>query len=514
MAKQTFLAVDLGASSGRVVAGHFDGSRLALEEVHRFDNGPVAVGRSLHWNLLGLWKELQNGLRAAAAKYPRQIVSVGVDTWGVDFALLGRGDVLLGNPHHYRDSRTDGLMERAFATVPREEIFAQTGLQFMQFNTLYQWLAMRLQNSPLLEMAETFLMMPDVFHWLLTGRRANEFTNATTTQFYNPRTGGWATGMLEKLGLPTKILGEIIAPGTELGPLLPQVASETGLSGVRVIAPGTHDTASAVMAVPAASGRRQAGNAEVDRSLSPDWCYISSGTWALMGIESPWPIINDACRRLNFTNEGGVGGTIRVLKNITGLWLLQECRRVWQQRGKKLDWEELIRLSDAAAPWASLINPDDPSFMAPADMPEAIRQFCRSTGQRVPDSEGAVIRSALESLALKCRQVLGWLEQLGGGRLETIHIVGGGAQNRRLCQATADATGRPVVAGPVEATAIGNLMMQGVAAGAIGSIADAREVVRRSFAVEEYAPQNASHWEEAFQRFRQISPEASHAASS
>src|SRR5262245_10964766 len=246
MPKQTFLAVDLGASSGRVVAGHFDGSRLALEEVHRFDNGPVSVGRHMHWDLLRLWKELQHGLRAAHAKYPRQIVSVGVDTWGVDFALLGRGDVLLGNPHHYRDSRTDGMMERAFATVPRAEIFAETGLQFMQFNTPYQLLAMRLADSPILAAAEAFLMRPDVFHWLLTGRKGNEFTNATTTQFYNPRTGNWATPLLEKLGVPTKILGEIIKPGTELGPLSPQVAAETGLAGVKVIAPGTHDTASAV----------------------------------------------------------------------------------------------------------------------------------------------------------------------------------------------------------------------------------------------------------------------------
>ncbi len=517
MAQQTFLAVDLGASSGRVVAGLFDGSRLCLEEVHRFENGPIAVGRHLHWDLLGLWKELQNGLRAAAIKYPRQIVSIGVDTWGVDFALLGRGDVLLANPHHYRDSRTDGLMERAFAIVPREDIFAETGLQFMQFNTLYQLLAMRLQDSPVLEMAETFLMMPDVFHWLLTGRKANEFTNATTTQFYNPRTGTWATRLLERLGLPTKFLGEIIPPGTELGPLLPQVAADTGLAGVKVTAPGTHDTASAVMAVPASQSSHLAPRDErITRSVMPtlpDWCYISSGTWALMGVESPQPIINDACCRLNFTNEGGVGGTIRVLKNITGLWLLQECRRVWNQRGQSLAWEELNRLSDAAAPLACLINPDDASFLAPTDMPEAIRQFCRATGQPVPDGEGTIIRCALESLALKCRQVLGWLEQLVGNRLETIHIVGGGAQNGRLCQATADATGRRVVAGPVEATAIGNLMMQAVAAGAIGSIAEAREVVRQSFAVEEYAPQNAAAWDDAFQRFQRISPDGSDTAS-
>jgi rhamnulokinase len=390
-------------------------------------------------------------------------------------------------------------MERAFATAPREEIFSATGLQFMQFNTLYQLLAMRLHNSPLLEMAESFLMMPDVFHWLLTGRKANEFTNATTTQFYDPRSAAWATQLLERFGLPTKILGEIIPPGTDLGPLLPQVAADTGLNGVKVVAPGTHDTASAVMAVPAqVTGPHEAG-------APPNWCYVSSGTWALMGVENPQPIINDACRRLNFTNEGGVGGTTRVLKNITGLWLLQECRRVWNQRGATFGWDELNRLSDEASSLVSLINPDDPSFTAPADMPDAIRQFCQAQGERVPQTEGAVIRCALESLALKCRQVLGWLEELVGNRLETIHIVGGGAQNRRLCQATADATGRRVVAGPVEATAIGNVLMQAVAAGAVGSIAQAREVVRRSCAVDEYSPCASDAWNEVFGRFKLLS---------
>jgi len=526
---QTFLAVDLGASSGRVVAGLFDGERLALEEIHRFENGPVNVGRHMHWDLLGLWKELCNGLRAAAAKYTGQIVSVGVDTWGVDFALLGRGDALLANPHHYRDSRTNGLMERAFTTVPRHEIFAATGLQFMQFNTLYQLLAMKLERSPVLEAAETFLMMPDIFHWLLTGRKANEFTNATTTQFYDPCAGGWATELLARFGLPTEIFGELIPPGTELGPLLPQVAADTGLAGVKVIAPGTHDTASAVMAVPAVSNpeseisnlksqisnlksgianpKSQISDAQRSKPSAPDWCYISSGTWALMGVESLRPIINDACLRLNFTNEGGIGGTFRVLKNITGLWLLQECRRVWAQRGQKLDWEEINRFSDAAPPLVSLINPDDPSFMAPADMPNAIRQFCERTGQPSPQTEGAIIRCALESLALKCRQVLGWLGQLIGGRIETIHVVGGGTQNRRLCQATADACGRRVVAGPVEATAIGNVMMQAVAARSVSSIAEAREVIRGSFELEEYAPSGNSAWDDAFGRFQSLSPE-------
>jgi rhamnulokinase len=496
MAETVFLAVDLGASSGRVVAGLFDGRRLRLEEVHRFENGGIAVGPRLYWDFLGLWSEVQRGLRAAATRYGDRIRSVGVDTWGVDFGLLGPRDELLGSPRHYRDRRTDGLMDRAFQTVPRDEIFAHTGLQFMQFNTLYQLLALRLEGSPLLDAAESLLMMPDLFHWLLTGHKTNEFTNATTTQFYDPARGAWATPLLERFGLPTRLLGGVAQPGTRLGKLLPQVIEETGLRGVECILPGTHDTASAVVAVPAASD----GNGG-----PPNWCYISSGTWSLMGIESPRPVINDLCRQFNFTNEGGVAGTIRLLKNITGLWLVQECRRVWTAAGREYTWEALTAMADQATPLASIINPDDPSFLAPGDMPEAIRAFCRRSGQPVPDDEGAVIQCALQSMALKYRQVLGWLEQLAGVRIETIHIVGGGAQNRRLCQAAADACGRPVVAGPVEATAIGNVAVQAVAAGVIGSISQARDLIRDSLAVETYEPRNSAAWDEAWGRFLRLS---------
>lgn len=485
------MAVDIGASSGRHVAGLFDGRRLELLEVHRFENGPVVAHGRMYWDLLRQWACVRDGLRAAAAKYPAQVASVGVDTWGVDFALLGRGDEILGNPYHYRDSRTDGIMERAFAIVPREEIFAATGLQFMQFNTLFQLVAMRLANSPLLEVAESLLMMPDVFHWLLTGEKANEVTDATTTQFYDPQAQGWATPLFERFGLPVKILGKLAPPGTTLGPLRADVAADTGLAGASVVLPGTHDTASAVAAVPAAS---QSGT-------RPDWCYISSGTWSLMGVEVPRPVINDTCREFNFTNEGGVGGTTRLLKNIAGLWLVQECRRMWNQAGKNYSWDDLTRLAERAAPLAAIINPDDAIFLSPTNMPEAIREFCRRSGQKPPESEGAIVRCALEGLALKYRQVLGWLEQLIGGRVETIHIVGGGVQNRQLCQMAADACNRAVVAGPIEATAIGNLMMQAVAAGDVGSIAEAREVIRRSFEVTTYEPRNTAAWDEAYQRF-------------
>jgi rhamnulokinase len=494
MAEKAYLAIDMGASSGRHVVGLFDGAQLRLEEIYRFDNGPVDVAGALYWDLLAQWSHVIAGLRAAGSRFGERLTSVGVDTWGVDFGLLGRDDVLLGNPSHYRDARTNGMPQNAFSIVPREEIFRHSGLQFMQFNTLYQLLVMKLAGSPLLEMAQTLLMMPDLFHWLMTGQKSNEFTDATTTQFYNPIQGDWATELLEKFDLPTHILGPITPPGTNLGPLRQGLAAETGLSAANVVLPGTHDTASAVMAVPAAS---QPG-------ARPDWCYISLGTWALMGVESPKPVVNDQVLQLNFTNEGGVGDTIRLLKNITGMWLVQECRRVWNQAGRDWDWEDLNKLSAAAKPLVSFINPDAQPFVAPTDMPETIRQFCRDAGQPVPEDEGAVLRCALDSIAMKFRHVLGMCEELCGGRIETIHVVGGGTQNRQLCQAAADACARRVVAGPIEATAIGNVMMQAVAAGDVGSIAQAREVIRNSFEVDEYEPQNTAAWDEAYERFLDV----------
>lgn len=491
MSNAAFIAIDLGASSGRHIAGLFDGRRLNLEELHRFENVPVSAGGRLHWNLLGLWQEVQAGLRAAADKHGTHIQSIGLDTWGVDFGLLGRSDELLGNPLHYRDKHTDGILDHAFAMVPREEIFAQSGLQFMQINTLFQLLAMKLRRSPVLDGAESLLMIPDLFNWLLTGVKANEMTDASTTQFYNPATRGWASDLLNRLGLPTKILGNLIQPGTKLGPFRREVAAATGLADTIVVAPGTHDTASAVMAVPADGTSRE----------KSDWCYISSGTWSLMGVELASPVVSDKCLALNFTNEGGVGGTTRLLKNICGLWLVQECRRVWKQEGKNYSWDELTQAAAASRPLVSLIDTGDASFHAPKDMPEAIRSFCGKSRQTVPESPGQIIRCALESLALTYRRTLEALEELVDGRIETIHVVGGGTQNRQLCQMTADACKRRVVAGPVEATAIGNVMMQAIAAGEVSSIAQAREIVRQSFPVEEYQPNDSAAWDEAYTRF-------------
>jgi rhamnulokinase len=491
MAEKAYVAVDLGASSGRHVAGLFDGQRLRLVESHRFENGPVSAAGRLYWDVLHQWQHVCEGLRKTADQFRGQIGTIGLDTWGVDFGLLGRGDELLGNPYNYRDARTQGMLEHAFAIVPREEIFAATGVQFMGINTLYQLLAMRVSGSPLLDQATSLLMIPDLFNWLLTGVKVNELTDATTSQCFDPRSGNWAFGMLERLGIPTGMFGRIAQPGETLGPLRRALSVELGLPDAKVVLPGTHDTASAVLSVPAAGGVQ----------AQPDWCYISSGTWSLMGVEIPRPVLDDRCLARNFTNEGGVGGTTRLLKNVAGLWLVQECRRIWNLRGAKHSWDDLNRLSAAATPLVSLIDPDSADFLAPADMPEAIRNYCRRTGQPVPAHEGAMLRTAIDSLALRYRQVLGWLEELTGGRIETIHIVGGGSQNRQLCQAAADACNRRVVAGPVEATAIGNVLMQAIAARDVGSIADARSIVGVSFGVEEYRPRERGRWDEAYERF-------------
>jgi len=462
--------------------------------VHRFDNGAIHAAGRMYWDLLALWNQVQTGLRAASLRYGDRIVSVGVDTWGVDFGLLGRGDELLGNPYHYRDSRTAGIFEKAFAIVPREDIFAATGLQFMEFNTLFQLLAMKLEDSPLLDNATSMLLIPDIFNWLLTGEKVVEQTNASTTQMYNPVTGGWADDLLARFELPTGLAAPVAEPGANLGKLRPEVAHVTGLPGMNVVLPGTHDTASAVMAVPARS----------EPSNQPDWCYISSGTWSLMGVETPDPVINDRCRELNFTNEGGVGGRTRLLKNIGGLWLVQECRRIWKEKGDEYGWQELVRRANESQPLVSLVNPDHPSFTAPDDMPAAIAEFCRQHNEPAPESVGAVIRSALESLAMRYRMVLGWLESLTGGNIATIHIVGGGTQNRLLCQMAADACNRRVVAGPVEATAIGNVMMQAVSAGDVASIGQAREIIASRFNVEEFTPQNPALWNDAYHRFEKL----------
>ena len=492
MAELKLLALDLGAESGRAVVGHLDGRSLRLEELHRFPNGPVRVNGHLHWDALRLYTEIKHGIGLAVKQYGADLASVGLDTWGVDFGLLDARGSLLGNPYHYRDSRTDGVIEQVFEVVPREQVFDQTGIQFMQLNSLYQLYAMRLANDPALDVARTFLTMPDLFNYWLTGRQANEFSIATTTQCYDPRKKTWAADLLDRLDLPSAAFGEIVPPGTTLGNLRADVAEELGAASasLAVIAPATHDTGSAVAAVPARTTR---------------YAYISSGTWSLMGVEVDRPVITEQSLAYNFTNEGGVLGTIRLLKNIMGLWLVQECRREWAREGEAYDYATLTQMAADAPPFgggkAAIVDVDAHPFLAPGDMPNKIRQFCRDTGQAVPESKGAVLRCALESLALRYRWVLEKLEEMQGQRIEVVHIIGGGLQNELLCQLAADAMQRPVVTGPVEATAMGNILMQALALGQISSLAEGREWVRNSCEVKTYEPGPAAPWDDAYGRY-------------
>lgn len=484
MARTVALAVDLGASGGRVVSGVFDGRLLELEEIHRFENAPVMMGGQLVWDLVRLWQEVVAGLRIAGQRHGSTVASIGVDTWGVDFGFLGADDALLANPVCYRDARNVGMLDAALEIVPKEEIFSATGLQFMEINSLYQFLALVRGRSSALAAAERMLMIPDIFHWLLSGVRSNERTNASTTQCFDPQTGDWAFGLIKRLGIPAEMFGPIVDPGTDLGSLRPEVADETGLADVRVVLPGTHDTASAVAAVPAAS----------PPSARPDWCYISLGTWALVGAELDRPLVTPECMARNFTNEAGVSGTTRLLKNICGLWLVQQCRAGWQRAGKDWTWEQLTRLAAEAPPLVTLIDPNDPSLVAPADMPEALRALARASGEPVPETTAAVVRTALESVAAACRRTVRELEELLGRQLTTIHVVGGGVKNALLCQMIADACGREVVAGPVEATAIGNLLVQLTATGNAVDLRKIREVVANSFDLARYQPSDTAAW--------------------
>lgn len=482
---KSFLAIDLGAESGRAMLGRLD-QRLTLDEVHRFPNGPVRVADHIHWDILRLWSEIQNGLRIAAGNSGGPLAGIGVDTWGVDFGLLDSSDRLIGNPYHYRDARTNGMIRAACEIVPLEEIYNQTGIQFMQLNTLFQLFAMRHENDPALQCAKTLLTMPDLINFWLTGSKANEFTNATTTQCYNPREKRWALALLSMLDIPQHIFGQIIQPGTVLEKLRVSVAEDVSCESIPVIAVGSHDTASAVAAVPAE------GN---------DFIYISSGTWSLMGIESHEPIISASSLKYNLTNEGGVFDTIRFLKNIMGMWLLQECRRQWAKAGKNYSYDELTILASEAPALKSFVYVGDDRFLAPGDMVERIQAFCRETNQPVPQAHAEVVRSILESLALEYRWNTEKLRELSGKRLPVIHIIGGGSRNRLLNQFTADATGCEVIAGPVEATAIGNILMQAIGLGHLSSLHEGRTLVRRSFEVLSFEPQASSTWDEAYSRY-------------
>ena len=479
-----YLAFDFGAESGRAVLAHLQSGILTTEVVHRFPNEPVEYGGSLHWDVARLWLEVRKALVRLGEM---ELASIGVDAWGVDYALLGERGELLENPYHYRDRRTEGVMEEIVGKVGKEEIYEATGIQFMPINTLYQLFAARRRTPKLLEAAKYLLTIPDLFNYWLTGNAACEFTNATTTQMVDPLNRTWAAGLMQRLELPVHLPAPIVEPGSILGTLLPDVAGHTSLAGTSVIAPACHDTGSAVAAI----------------SAREDTAFLSSGTWSLLGMELDSPVITPDALRLNFTNEGGVNGTTRLLKNIMGLWMLQGCRHAWTAQGHNYDYRELMELAGREAVFRHLVDPDDESFLRPPDMLTAIDKFCLRTNQPVPKEPGAYVRTVLESLAFKYRLVLRSLEHVSGKRIAQIRIIGGGSKNRLLNQLAADATGRRVLAGPAEATALGNVAIQILATGGAASLAEVRAIVERSFPTEVFDPLETHNWDRHAERFEQ-----------
>ena len=484
----SILAFDLGASGGRAMIGRLTDRNMEVEELHRFPNDPVQVGARLHWDILRLFHEIKEGLLKAKHQ-GISLRSMAIDSWAVDFGLIGKNGELIGNPYHYRDRHTDGIMERLFAEIPRPEIFRRTGIQFLPFNTIFQLYALKLADSPLLRIADRFLMIPDLLRYFLTGETVHEFTNTTTTQLYNPADGRWDAELLRRLGIPERWFGKIAQPGTMAGTLRSAIREELGVGEIPVVAVAEHDTGSAVAAVPAS-----------ERAFA----YLICGTWSLIGTEVDRPVINDMALELNFTNEGGVGGTYRLLKNIMGLWILQESKREWEKQGISYSYPELVRMAEQAPPFAAWIDPDDPLFLPPGDMPSRIVRYCRQTDQQAPGEPGAIVRCILESLALKYRYVLESTERLSGCRFNGLHMTGGGIRNTLLCQWSANAIGKPVWAGPAEGSAIGNLAVQWLAHGEFSDIWEARRAIRDSFPVAQYEPEHRDIWEDAYCRFRMV----------
>lgn len=469
------IAVDLGADSGRVMTVRLEGDRLIQTDVHRFPNIPVMVRGTLYWDVLRLWHEIVTGIDKALDGAR----AIGIDAWGVDYALLDTNDNLIGNPVHYRDARTTGVPEWVYARIPRRELFERTGLQYMILNTVYQLAAMVRDGSDQLARAHTYLSIPDLFNYWLTGTKACEFTHVSTTQLYNPRAGDWDRQLMAELGIPAHIFPAIVQPGTQLGEY----------KGVPVFASAAHDTASAVVGVPA---------------TEPNYAYLSSGTWSLIGLELPHPVINDGAYAANITNEGGVDGTFRFLKNVIGLWLAQQCRYTWQAMEMEFTWDDLTAAARDAEPFRTLIDVDDPSFLPPGDMPTRIRAFCVRTGQPPPESVGQVMRTVYESLALKYRYILDSMAEVSGTAIERLHVIGGGSQNDLLNQMTADAIRRPVIAGPAEATALGNAIVQLIALGDLENVAQARALLSRTAETRTFTPQAGMDWEAAYARYRKL----------
>jgi len=494
-------AVDLGASGGKVMLGRFDGSRVTLQEIYRFTNGPVQVGQHIYWDVRRLFEEVKQGLGMAGRT--ARLASMGLDAWGNDFCLLDSSGALLEDPHSYRDPRTDGVMQKAFEKMSREDIYNRTGVQFMQHNTLFQVYSMVLDKSPLLEAADTYLMIADLFNYWMCGERCCELTNATTTQFYDPNKRDWCQPILEAFDIPARIMPPIVQPATKLGMLQPVLCDQLCIPALPVIAVGTHDTASAAGAVPYSRGV-PSGAPEAGSSFSASAAFLSSGTWSLLGAEVEEPLINRIGLEHNFTCYGGVGGAWLVWKNIQALWVLQECMRGWEEAGHRDTPEELIALAERAQPFASFIDVDERLFLTPGDFPARIDEYCRRTGQKPPGGKGAIVRCILESLAFKYRYTFERLQEVLGRRLGRIHIIGGGSRNTLLNRFTADAIGVPVVAGPAEATALGNFIVQLMALGEVGSLSQARDIVTRSFETVTYKSGESAGWDDAYGRFLNI----------
>lgn len=493
------LAIDLGAESGRVMQGTFSNDRLELSEKHRFITGPLRLPTSypegniqkeyydcsLVWDFFRFWQEITNSIRSTAQNV--KISSIGVDTWGVDFALLDENGLLLSTPFHYRDNRTEGMMEKSFEKLSRERIYELTGIQFMQLNTLYQLFSLVQSNSPQLKIADKLLMIPDLINYWLTGRAVSEFTEATTSQIFDTRQGQWSAEIIEAMGFPPHIFPKIIKPGTKLGPLRKCVAKDLNCNTM-VVAPPTHDTASAVAAIPA----------ETD-----DYVWISSGTWSIIGTNMPKPVINEASYSSNFTNEGGAAGYYRFSKNITGLWLVQQCRSQWKQDSKDYSYDELTSMARNAPHLKTIIDPGYHEFISVGGMVEKIKDYCRITGQPLPENEAETVRAVLQGLALKYRYVIEQLEEISGKKTNTVHIVGGGTKNKLLNQFTADALGRKVITGPIEATATGNIITQAIAMGHIHNWEEGVSVIKNSFDIQTYIPGDRSGWDKAYDQFKQ-----------
>lgn len=482
------LAIDFGASSGRAILGEFDGKKISLKEVHRFSNDPVKVNGTVYWDVLRLFHEIKQGIIKANAE--GGFDSIGIDTWGVDFGLLDSEGKLLENPVHYRDLRTKGLIEDSFNLIPKEKFYGLTGIQFMELNTVFQLYSLKKYRPHILDRAESLLFMPDLFGYMLTGEKATEYSIATTSQLVDIKTGDWCGEIFDFLGIPQRIMGKISQPGSVIRKLSDEIREECGLSGKEVlISVCGHDTQSAITAVP---------------SEENSFAFLSSGTWSLFGTELDEPIINENSLEMNITNEGGCEGKIGFLKNIIGLWLIQESRRYWNRNGNDYSYADLEKLALATEPFKCFIDPDAPEFVPMGNIPERVREYCRKTNQYVPETVGEIMRCIYESLAMKYRFTFDNLKECTGKDYNCIHVIGGGVKDGLLCGMTASSCNVAVKAGPIEATVLGNIAVQLLAQGCVNSVAEARKVIAESESIKEYAPANADEWAKAYQRFKAI----------